>query len=168
MADTCEIFVLGNTRSPSPNETRTLTEKGTETQVTAETQIPSTEDSKTRAVKATETGATGVSNILSAEKTQTQATTESTNVAIDETQIQPREETYTRTKTAEYKSTKATEETDIKLPKKYQTKSTEENKSSILNGKDISFFILRNKLPLLLTLLSASKELFSLHFLKYV
>ena len=136
MADESEIFVLGNTGSTSPNESRTLTKECTETQVTAETQISSAYETKTRAVEATEPGATG-----------TQATTESTNLAKGETQIQPPEETYTRTKTAEYRSTKATEHTDIT-----ETKTTEESKPSILNGKDISFCYITKTITILINL----------------
>ena len=160
VAEESEIFVSGNTRSPSPNETRTLTEEGTETHVTAETQIPSPEETKTRAAKATETGVTGVSKIPSVEKTQTQATTESTNLGKDETRLQHPEETYTRANTAGYKSTLATEDTDIKFPDIYQTKTAEDRKLSIVNGKDIYFYCIAKKIPLLLTLLSASKESF--------
>ena len=168
VADESEIFVSGNTRSPSPNETPGLTEESTETQVTAETQIPSAEETKTRAAEATETGVTGVSKISSVEKTQTQATTDSTNLAKDETQLQHPEETCTRAKTAGYKSTLATEDTDIKFPPKNETETTEKSKPSILNGKEIYFSYVTKKNPLLLTLLSESKECFSSHFLKCV
>ena len=146
VADKSEIFVSGNTRSPSPNETRGLTEEGIGTQVTAETQIPSAKETKTRAAKGTETGVTGVSKISSADKTQTQATTESTNLVKSETQLQHPEETCTCTKTAGYRSTLATEGTDIKFPEKYKTETTEESKPSILNGKDISFSYITKKI----------------------
>ena len=144
MAGESEIFVSGNTPSPCPNETRTLTEEGTETQVTAKTKIPSADETKTMVVEATETGATGASNTSSVEKTQSQATTESTNLAKDEIQLQHPEETYTCTKTTEYKSTLTTEDTDIKLPEKYETETTEETKPG-KDGKDISLSLLPKK-----------------------
>ena len=89
-----------------------------------------------------------ISNHTSTE-TQTQATTESTDLARDETQVQPPEDTYTRTKTAENKCTRVTEDTDIKFPGKYDIKTTEESKPSLLNGKDISFYYIKKKLLLL-------------------
>ena len=174
VVDKSEIFVSGNTRIPSPNETRTLPVEGTETQVTAEAQTPSAEKSRTRtgeasesgtrAAEARETQTTSVSQIPSAGKTQTQATTESTNLARGETQIQPSKETYTHTNTAEYNCTLPTEDFDIEIPGTYETKTTEESKPSIFNVRDISFHYINKKLPLLSILLSASKESFPLIF----
>ena len=166
VADESEIFVSGNTRSPSPNETRGLTEESTETQVTAQTQIPSAEETKTTAVEATETGVTGVSKIPSVEKTQTQATAESTNLAKDETQLQHPEETCTHTKTAEYKSTLATEDTDIKFPEKYETETTGKSKPSILNGKEIYFSYVTKKITVIVDLVISVKGMVLLPFFK--
>ena len=128
MVDESEIFVSGNTRISSTNETI----EAKETQVVAETRIPSTEETRKSAVEAIETRATGVNKIRSAGKTQNQASTESTNLVGDKTPIKPREKTYTRTKTAEYKYPLPTED----------AKNTEENESSILNGKDICYLLL--------------------------
>ena len=139
--DESEIFVSGNTRIPSANESHTLTVECKDTQVTAEAQIPSAEETRTRTVEATETQAIGVRKIPSVEKPQTQATTESTNLTRDETQIKPPEETYSRTKAAEYMSILATEDTDIIFLDKYETRTTVESKPSILNGKDIYFLL---------------------------
>ena len=117
VVDESEIFVSGNTRIPSANETRTLT-----LEVTAETKSPLAEETRTRTLESTKTGAT-------VEKSQTQATTESTNLARDETQIQPPEETYTRT-----------EDFDVEFPETYEAEYSEESGPSILNGRDISIY----------------------------
>ena len=142
VVDESEIFVSGNTRIPSPKETRTLTVEGTETQVTAETQTPLPQRTSTSTVEASGTQATGVSQIPSAGKRQTKATTESTNLDGDKTQIKPHEETCTRIKTAEYKCTLPTEDFDIEFPETNETKTTEESKPSILEGKERYFFLL--------------------------
>ena len=154
MVDESEILISGNTRIPSTNETPTLTVECKETQVTAETQIPSAEETRKRTVEATETQAIGVTKIPSVEKPQTQATTESTNLARDETQIQPPKETYPHTKAVEYMRTLATEGTDITFPENVETRTTEESKPSILNGKDISFYYIKKKITIVIDLVN--------------